>query len=275
MLEPRPHLPGGAGETTDLWNRFCSAVWDSLSKYSGRDLVSFRSLCQRIWPSFIAPVLDGSLSAAPFGRLLNTNKSLFQNDAALVPSIVSGTSSMSVASSSATQTQAYGKRQGISTQLPYYSRLLLVAAYLASFNPPRTDELFFMKSAAAKRRKRGGGTALNSSRPGVAKHRKISRKLLGPQAFILERMLAIFHAIKEDADKKGRPENRKEVTDGSADIQMAIATLASLRLLIKLGAANAVDTLDGGTKYKVAVDWEVVRGIARSVGVEAEDYLAE
>jgi origin recognition complex subunit 5 len=88
-------------------------------------------------------------------------------------------------------------------------------------------------------------------------------------------MLAIFHAIKEDAEDRGRLGTGREVTAGAADILMAIATLASLRLLIRIGSANAGDTLDGGSRYRVAVGWEVVRAIARSVGVEAEDYLAE
>jgi origin recognition complex subunit 5 len=268
-------LRGGAKETKDIWNRFCAAVWDSLSKHSGRDIVSFRSLCQRLWPKFVAPVLDDSLAAIPFTRLFNANRSLFQNDNALVPSIVPRTTGKTTVAAGSTQQHTNDKLQGIGTQLPYYSRLLLVAAYLASFNPPRNDQLFFMKSAAAKRRKKGGGTALTKGRPGVTKHRKISRKLLGPQAFILERMLAIFHAIKEDADQRGRLGTGREVTAGAADIQMAIATLASLRLLVKIGAANAADTLDGGSKYRVTVGWEVVRGIARSVGVEAEDYLVE
>ena len=275
LIEPQPQLPRGLKETKDLWNRFCSVTWESLSKHSGRDLVSFRMLCLRLWPKFVSPILDGSLNATPFGRLLNANKPLFQNDTALVRSIIASTSDNSSIAASFAQVQANGKHQGIGTQLPYYSRLLLVAAYLASFNPPRTDQLFFMKSAAAKRRKKGGGTALTKGRPGVIKHRKISRKLLGPQAFILERMLAIFHAIKEDADNRGRLGTGRELTAGAADIQMAIATLASLRLLVKSGAANAADTLDGGSKYRVAVGWDVVRGIARSVGVEAEDYLAE
>jgi origin recognition complex subunit 5 len=88
-------------------------------------------------------------------------------------------------------------------------------------------------------------------------------------------MLAIFHAIKEDSDDRGRFGTGREVIAGTADVQMAIATLASLRLLVKIGATNVADTLDGGSKYRVAVGWEVVRSIARSVGVEAEDYLAE
>jgi len=94
-------------------------------------------------------------------------------------------------------------------------------------------------------------------------------------------MLAIFHAIMDDVDPKGRFMKGRDARDargevmGAADIQMAIATLASLRLLIKMGPGNAGDTLDAGARYRVAVGWEVVRGVARSVGVEAEDYLAE
>ncbi len=144
-----------------------------------------------------------------------------------------------------------------------------MSAYLASFNAPKTDTLHFLKASLSKRRKKGGGTDL--SKPGVAKHRKISRKLLGPQAFVLERMLAIFHAIKEDANAHGSGRGK---LSGSADVQMAVATLVSLRLLVRLGSAN-VDVLDAGTRYRVAVGWEVVRGVARSVGVEVEDYLAD
>jgi origin recognition complex subunit 5 len=95
----------------------------------------------------------------------------------------------------------------------------------------------------------------------------------------MERMLAIFGALKEDADGElGRKGKGKKNVSGSADVQMAIATLASLRLLIKVGGtgtAGVADLLDGGCRYRVAVGWEVVRSIARSVGVEAEDYLAE
>jgi len=87
-------------------------------------------------------------------------------------------------------------------------------------------------------------------------------------------MLAIFHAIRLDTDGRGR-HGKEQASENGADIQMAIATLASLRLLVKTGSQNAPDTLDGGSRYKIAVGWEVVRGIARSVGVEAEDYFAD
>lgn len=96
-------------------------------------------------------------------------------------------------------------------------------------------------------------------------------------------MLAIYHVLREDADGRGRysytngtgKRKDKGLGAGEADVQMAIATLTSLRLIAKMGSANAGDTLDGGSRWRVAVGWEVVRGLARSVGIEAEDYLAE
>ncbi|KAK0122446.1 hypothetical protein ONS95_010679 [Cadophora gregata] len=274
---PTPELPK---ETKETWSRYCSAVWDSLSKHSGRDVISFRSVCLRLWPRFIKPILDGSLNPSPFSRLLLANRSFFQSDSALLHNLVSDTNTASGQATSnalTSSTTAKNKYTGIGAQLPYFSRLLLVAAYLASFNPPKTDTTFFMKASASKRRKKGGGTALTKGRPGVTKHRKIARKLLGPQAFVLERMLAIFHAIREDADggARGRGKAKGKRVEGAADVQMAVATLASLRLLVRMGSAGSVDVLDAGTKYRVAVGWEVVRGIARSVGVEVEDYLAE
>lgn len=268
LTEPTPSLPKETKETKETWSRYCSAVWDSLSKHAGRDLLSFRSVCLRLWPRFIKPILDGTLNPTPFTKLLIANRSLFQNDAALVHSIVVDPPTDKPV---AARTPS-AKYTGIGAQLPFYSRLLLVAAYLASFNPPKTDAALFVKAATARRRKKGGGTALSRGRPGTTKHRKISRKLLGPQAFVLERMLAIFHAVRADSHAFGRGKGKVE---GSADVLMAVSTLVSLRLLVRMGPASTADVLDAGTKYRVAVGWEVVRSVARSVGVEAEDYLAE
>lgn len=264
---PTPQLPGGVDETKDVWYRFCGITWDSLSKHSYADLISMRSLCLRLWPKFVLPILDGTHSAKEFSKVMVVSKYLFQDETALVPNIIF----QPKATNGTLAPQA--KPLGMAAQLPYFSRLLLVAAYFASHNKPATDQLFFMKGAAAKRRKKGGGTA--KTRTGISKHRKISRKLLGPQAFILERMQAIFHAILADANGRGKYSKGRGASDvaGSSDVQMAIATLASLRLIIK--TSNSGDVLEGGSKYRVAVNWDVIRVVARSVGVEPEDYLED
>jgi origin recognition complex subunit 5 len=59
--------------------------------------------------------------------------------------------------------------------LAYYSKYLLCAAYLASYNPARLDPIYFMKSSEKKRKRRGGGGGASGR---VAKHRKVLAILL-------------------------------------------------------------------------------------------------
>ena len=115
-----------------------------------------------------------------------------------------------------------------------------------------------MKAHEKKRRKKGGGTA--KGRP--SKHRKIQRKLLGPQVFALERMLAIFHAIVPHP-----------ISSGTGDIMTQIAALGSSRLMVK-ASANA-NVLDAGTKWRVNVGWDYVQGVARLLRFDVESYLTE
>ena len=115
-----------------------------------------------------------------------------------------------------------------------------------------------MKAHERKRRKKGGGTA--KGRP--SKHRKIQRKLLGPQAFVMERMLAIFHAILP-----------YPIAGGTSDLMSQIATLASSKMLVKTSAM--ADILDSGTKWRINIGWEYIQVIARTIGFEIEGFLAE
>lgn len=238
-------------ETREIWTRFASAVWDTLARHSGRSLPAFRTLCTRLWPAFTAPLLTTPPTFAPheFSKLLVAQRSLFQNEATLIPTITP---------------QPPVRQRSLAIQLPFFSKLLLVAAYLASYNPSRTDLLHFSTTTTSKRKKKGGGTAkTRRGAPGTTRHRKIERRLLGPQAFVMERCMAIFHALCMEA--------RGVARGGCADVLGAMKTLESLRLVGKTAAS--ADELEGGTKWRVCVGWEVVRGVARGCGVEVEDFV--
>ncbi|MCJ1357317.1 MAG: hypothetical protein MMC33_007313 [Icmadophila ericetorum] len=230
-----------------LWTKFCEAVWTSLGKGAARDVVNFRSICEKLWHPFVQPIRDGAYSPREFPKLLVRNKMLFQGDAALTASIMP-----------IDPTQPRKSTTKHSHELPYFTKYLLISAYLASHNPSRLDQVYFMKAHSKKRRKKSH----NTSTPGKPKHRKIQRRLLGPQAFVLERLMAIFHAIVP-----------RKVQSGSADVMAQIATLASLRLIAK--ASGSADVLDAGSKWRVNVGWEYIRGLGKRVGCEVEDYLAE
>ena len=139
-------------------------------------------------------------------------------------------------------------------ELPFYAKFLLIAAYLASYNPPRFDVRYFAKSAEERKKKKGGGT-----RKGRVDKLggKMRQQLLGPKTFPVERMLAIFYSILEDS------------LEDTIDIQLQITSLTTLRLLVR---ATNMDRLDGA-KYKCNVNFDFIRSIAKSVRFEIEHYL--
>ncbi|KAK7414751.1 hypothetical protein QQX98_006435 [Neonectria punicea] len=249
-------------ETTDLWTRFCAAVHDSLTKSASRTLPSFRHSCHALWPRFTAPVVAGTHTPKEFSKLLIAARVHFQDESVLNPSIVSvrpGETDTAIAKSSVPTTD-------LTNLLPTTARLLLLAAYLASHNATRHDLTLFSTYHHGRKRRRGGFASRNATR---TKHRKIARKLLGAHAFVLERMMAIFAAV--------RSEWAESSAVGAAgldcDVGMAVATLASLRLLTRVGGAG--DVMDRGGKWRINVGWEVIRGIGRSIGVEVEEWLID
>ncbi|KAK4504928.1 hypothetical protein PRZ48_002891 [Zasmidium cellare] len=234
-----------------LWPRFCAAVWDALAQNAARDLAAFQDACHKLWRPFVAPVIKGDFGTRDFSRLVVAQRRLFQDENVLLDSIISTPNGAATLSKSKTH------------ELPYYAKWLLVAAYLASFNPTKLDALYFMKSTEKKRRKKGGGVSRSGGRPSQV--RKIPRHLLAASAFTLDRLLAIMHAILPDDIRT------------TIDIYKQIATLSSLRLLVRAGGIGSSDPLEPGGKWRVGpmVTWEHVQSIARNIDFNLTDYVAD
>ncbi|KAH8197880.1 hypothetical protein TruAng_007932 [Truncatella angustata] len=291
---PPPALPNTTQqETADLYARFVAAVHDSLTRAASRTLPSLKQATTILWPRFTAPVAAGTHKAREFSKLLVAARVWLQDESVLAPGIVSSSSqfaSISNTTGQSTTTTPTGTPRkptaatptkplsgskinpttDLAVLLPPTAKLLLVAAYLASHNAPRHDHTLFSTWHHA-RKKRGGGHMNTAHRGPRSKHRKIARKLLGPSVFVLERMVAIYVALRQEqiGDRKG-------VVGGvDADVGMAIATLASLRLLIRVGSGAGAGDMDRGGRWRVGVGWEVVRGIGRSMAVEVEEWLIE
>lgn len=67
-----------------LWGRFCAAVWDSLAKGAARDILSFRSLADKLWRPFVASIVDGTYGTRDFSRLMVAKRALFQGEEQLI-----------------------------------------------------------------------------------------------------------------------------------------------------------------------------------------------
>ncbi|XP_041109987.1 origin recognition complex subunit 5 [Polyodon spathula] len=131
-------------------------------------------------------------------------------------------------------------------ELPYYSKYLLIAAYLASFNPTRADKRFFLKHHGKIKKTNF-----------LKKHEKTSNHLLGPKPFPLDRLLAIFYSI---VDSRVAP---------TANIFSQISSLVVLQLLALVGHDDQLNS----PKYKCAVSFDFIRAIARTVNFEIVKYL--
>ena len=234
-----------------LWPRFCSAVWDALGGNVARDLATFRTCCYQLWRPFVTPIIKGDFGTRDFSRLLVAQRRLFQDEAVLQPSLM------------AQNDLATTARNIHSHELPYYAKWLLISGYLASFNPSRLDELLFMKATDKKKRRKGAGGPRQNAKPGQV--RKIPRHLLAASAFTLNRLLSILHAILPD-----------EILLGN-DIYKQIASLTSLRLLVRASGIGSNDPLEPGGKWRVGpmVTWDYTLGLARGLDFNLADYVVE
>jgi origin recognition complex subunit 5 len=248
-----------------LWGRFIATVYDALSKHTGRDLVSFRLAAMRLWRPFVEPIVQGTFGTRDYSRLMVNRRALFQVEDSVLDKIVSDSSNSganaNVTNGTVVPTTPSTKRRirTITHDLPYYTTHLLIAAYLASYNPARTDVTYFMKHTDKRKNRRRAPSAT----AGVtkSKHRKISRHLLTPSPFSLDRLLAIFRSLLV------------ETVPQVADLYTQIATLTSMRLLVRTGGVGSSDVLDSGAKWRVNFGWEYVRSLGRGVNLEVGEYL--
>jgi origin recognition complex subunit 5 len=257
-------------------------------------LTAFRRACVALWPRFTAPVIEGLYEVKEFSKLLVKARVHFQDETLLNPGLVAvrrGVETIQPTPTSTTTSTALPKTAtDLAALLPTTARILLLCAYLASHNAPRHDLTLFSTYHHSRKRRRGGaGRMAGTTGSGAAKHRKIARKLLGAHSFVLERMMAVFAAVRgEWLDDRRAAMTASGGLDG--DVGMAMATLASLRLLVWVGGGGggkggmgagggafggSGDVMDRGGKWRINIGWEVVRGLGRSIGVEVEEWLIE
>ncbi|XP_060574504.1 origin recognition complex subunit 5-like [Ruditapes philippinarum] len=132
-------------------------------------------------------------------------------------------------------------------ELPFYSKYLLIAAYLASYNPAKSDRKFFAKHSG-----KGSRKSQQSK-----KSERTSNHMLGPKPFPLDRLMAIFYSI---VDARVTP---------TANIFMQVTSLVSLHLL---GHAVGEDQIEQ-PKYKCLVSLDFIKSIARTVNFDVLRYL--
>ncbi|XP_033227390.1 origin recognition complex subunit 5 [Belonocnema kinseyi] len=133
----------------------------------------------------------------------------------------------------------------LSFELPVYAKYILIASFLASYNPVKEDKYLFMKRAI-KRKKRAT----------LSKKKQVANTQTGPKAFPLQRMIMIFCSIVEDQ------------VDMNTKVLAQIPTMCQLGLLASVGDSNIDEP-----KYKCCVSYDFVVVISKTLDFNVKNYL--
>ncbi|KAG6914474.1 hypothetical protein DXG01_017051 [Tephrocybe rancida] len=153
--------------------------------------------------------------------------------------------------------------------LPRMSQFILVSAFLASTNPAKSDIRMFGRGLDEKKRKR---RARKTTKSGPTK------RLLGPVAFPLDRLLAILGALLEENDADVRLPASEfsipgEYTDMEASrvaIYSAVVELTSMRLLHR---TTVGDRIDGPPSFKCGISYDVALALAKQLTIPLNDLM--
>ncbi|KAH7334431.1 origin recognition complex subunit 5 C-terminus-domain-containing protein [Rhizoctonia solani] len=180
--------------------------------------------------------------------------------------------------SSYPQTNAEAERADVSNSdvITYgssHTRMLILACYLASYNPSKSDMRIFGRDVSGIPKRKNRGFAKGKGKTATA---KIPQKLLGPSAFGLERMLAILEALTlEYVDFPGLDDAYER--EDTANLETSRArTLSELAQLVQEGQVartGAVDSIACGSTFKCNVGFEEVEQIASSLRVPVNELL--
>lgn len=177
-----------------------------------------------------------------------------------------------------------------------FSATLLIAAFLASYNPTNTDVKYYVRELGASRtrRRRRARSAADAALDELEGEREVWNRpqFWGPRTFVLERLLAIFHALLGDVtqdlneDALCAPAERAALTadnaralhhehiagefwSRSAAALGALNALVEQRLVVRMSPAGKL----GGVQYRVNAPYAHVHAAARVLGFPLHDWL--
>ncbi|XP_065918438.1 origin recognition complex subunit 5-like isoform X3 [Dysidea avara] len=213
-----------------LYGRFLDHLWQVFHTVC-RNLSELRYLSLMLFPKYLAPITNGEIQ-------LSENRKLWHH---INPFFKQAMSNFYYHDINSVTKQFHNDSLGNSEtnrgeELPYYTKFLLIASFLASYNSAKSDKRFFSEEKESK-----------SKRSVKSKNKQSSTQLLGPKVFPLSRLLNIFHFI---TDNQCAP---------------SVHLLSQVRLLASMNYLSCVSKTDllENCKYKCMVPLDFVQHISR------------
>ncbi|KAL3139926.1 hypothetical protein ABBQ38_004216 [Trebouxia sp. C0009 RCD-2024] len=247
-------------EDVQSYVKFISMFMLEFARVSRR-VEDLQRVAQHLYPVYMQPVRDGNVDRNDGPALYATFVPQFKE---AVAAFTSGVATASIGKRQL-RTRTDNKSAGsLDFELPYNSKLLLLAAYIASRNRPASDRKLFDNTVGKRRRK----NALASDRQAEGAK---EAQLRGPIPFPQERLLSYFWNLLRSEGNDGCASDQNEGAarqQQSAEVFMLLRSLVSLRLL----SQAAGDMLDDG-KYQCNIKDELAQKLAHNLQINLSAYL--
>ncbi|QRV83547.1 origin recognition complex, subunit 5-like [Ceratobasidium sp. AG-Ba] len=154
-----------------------------------------------------------------------------------------------------------------------HTQMLILASYIASYNPSKSDLRIFGRDASGIPKRKNRGYAKGKGKAATA---KVPQKLIGPAAFNLERMLAILEALTLEyvdfpgLDDAHQREDMANLETNRAHILSEFAQLVQERRIVRAGST---DIIGSNSTYKCNVEFEEVDQMAAALRVPLHELL--
>lgn len=208
-----------------------------------RDVNELKSIAKFCYEKYIQPVLDGTIKQHDARKLFKLG----------TPTLLSVLRKYQIGMYLAESTVELSSNSSQISQLelPYYTKYLLIAAFLASNNPVKEDRKLFVKKSSKKKKSQ-------------KVQAKVTEKLntqIGPQGFTIDRLLSIFYSI---LDSK---------INLNAKLLGQISNLVHLRLLRFVSGENNI--LEGTTRLQCTAGLEFILHVGKTLEFNVRQYLCD
>jgi origin recognition complex subunit 5 len=218
----------------------------------------------KLWPHYIGPLEKGEAVQGP--RLMNKIKPLMQK---MLSDLEIGCLDSDTSASETKGASRDDRQSKMLLEIPYMSKFLLLAGYIASRNAPTSDRAVFDTGYSNKRRRK------DSQAMDRDVERSMAAKLRGTHPFPLERLLHIFYFVCEQhmPESDAPSETEDAYREWAAELQVSdvfvqISSLAALGFISRTTA----DILSGPT-FRCNISDDLAYEIAKNVDVRLNDYL--
>ncbi|KAH8107296.1 origin recognition complex subunit 5 C-terminus-domain-containing protein, partial [Phellopilus nigrolimitatus] len=183
-----------------------------------------------------------------------------------------------------TSTTSSPDLQVATLKLSSMSMFIILASFLASYNPAKTDYRMFGRGAdeRSKRKRKGGGA--RKTKPGaVAKVSHslmvLPQRLIGPMTFPYDRLVAILGSLLREYDESEQTGQSfkyvfglKEETDVyRVQTSASIQELISLRVLYRTTPQERIEA----SSFKCGIGYEQALSLARKLGMPLIELMWE